>query len=458
MRTISYLAVFAFLASAGAVRAGAEWDYFAQGESQNDLEPSRLDKVFDVSSVNVSQLADPGSSQGPPQPPAAPSAQANASSTSSGNAQSDCCDCCRPRNWWVRVEYIDLWIQGVRVPALVTTSPNGTPQADAGVLPGARVLFGNDTIDEGARSGGRGTLGYWFDDDHGNGIVATWITVGRPTGVANFAASSLGTPILARPFFNVSTGQNDAQLMAFPGLVEGQPGAPATIQITTATSLDVGEISLVHTLNRDNCSELLLIGGYRYLRFGENLTMLENIIPFEGGAFDPNNSLNVADQFEARNEFEGAQLGVQFMRERGNWELDGAVKLGLGNVHESVVVVGSTTFFDSNTSTFETRDGGFLAQASNEGLHSRNRLGFLPEVDLNLRYKFSERFDLMVGYTFMYLSSVVRAGDQIDTAIDSTTLPTASGTTGTPGNRPAFVLHETSLWAQGISGGIEFRF
>src|SRR5262245_42381330 len=102
MRTIPYLAVLLFLAIGGAVRADAEWDYFAEPESQDGLAPSRLDKLFDVSAEDVSKLANRGDSQG--QSSNAPP-QHNATTSNSSNSSCDCCDCCRPRNWWVRVEY-----------------------------------------------------------------------------------------------------------------------------------------------------------------------------------------------------------------------------------------------------------------------------------------------------------------------------------------------------------------
>jgi hypothetical protein len=64
-----------------------------------------------------------------------------------------------------------------------------------------------------------------------------------------------------------------------------------------------------------------------------------------------------------------------------------------------------------------------------------------------------------VGYTFLYVSSVVRPGDQIDRAINPHQVPIDQdfGLPGGP-NRPAPELRATQFWAQGINFGLEFTF
>jgi hypothetical protein len=59
----------------------------------------------------------------------------------------------------------------------------------------------------------------------------------------------------------------------------------------------------------------------------------------------------------------------------------------------------------------------------------------------------------------MYWSSVVRPGDQIDTTINRTQLPSvfAPGMlVGAP--RPGFQFHPTDFWAQGVSFGLELQY
>ena len=49
------------------------------------------------------------------------------------------------------------WVKGDSLPALVTTSPIGTPSSAAGVLgePGTSILYGNQKVNDGIRPGGR---------------------------------------------------------------------------------------------------------------------------------------------------------------------------------------------------------------------------------------------------------------------------------------------------------------
>src|SRR5215813_12025831 len=64
--------------------------------------------------------------------------------------------------FWVGAEYLRWTVKGDKLPALVTTSPPGTPTAEGGVLgfPGTAVLFGDSTVNDEWRSGG--LLGYRF--------------------------------------------------------------------------------------------------------------------------------------------------------------------------------------------------------------------------------------------------------------------------------------------------------
>ena len=67
--------------------------------------------------------------------------------------------------FWAEVDYLAWSVTGDKLPALVTTAPVGTPLGIAGQLgqPTTTVLFGNSSVNNDWRSGGRITAGYWFD-------------------------------------------------------------------------------------------------------------------------------------------------------------------------------------------------------------------------------------------------------------------------------------------------------
>src|SRR5262249_39754470 len=96
--------------------------------------------------------------------------------------------------FWVAAEYLNWSAKGDRLPPLVTTSPQGTPLAQAGVLgaPGTSVLFGDSIVNDRWRSGGRVSAGYWFDPQGTQGIEANFFMLGRTS--TGFAASSNGNP------------------------------------------------------------------------------------------------------------------------------------------------------------------------------------------------------------------------------------------------------------------------
>ena len=98
---------------------------------------------------------------------------------------------------WFRGEYLLWWEKSANLPPLVTTSPAGTPFNEAGVLgqPGTTVLFGG-SVDAGARSGARLSLGYWLNPCHDLGLEADYMFLGNKA--VTFDETSQGDPILAQ--------------------------------------------------------------------------------------------------------------------------------------------------------------------------------------------------------------------------------------------------------------------
>jgi hypothetical protein len=102
-----------------------------------------------------------------------------------------------------------------------------------------------------------------------------------------------------------------------------------------------------------------------------------------------------------------------------------------------------------------TRSGGLLAQRSNSGSFSDTSFAVVPELNLRVGWKATEHVSVSAGYTFLYWSSVSRAGDQIDARVNPTQIP--PGLLSGPA-RPAFVGKDTDFWAQGVSGGVTFSW
>ena len=112
--------------------------------------------------------------------------------------------CSPPGRIWLRADYLMWWTNGTKLPPLVTTSPAGTPVAQAGVLPAATILYGNQTIGNDGRGGVRTTMGMWLDYCHVWNVEFDYFMLGersfirrasRPAIRFSPALSSTSTPM-----------------------------------------------------------------------------------------------------------------------------------------------------------------------------------------------------------------------------------------------------------------------
>jgi hypothetical protein len=132
-------------------------------------------------------------------------------------------------------------------------------------------------------------------------------------------------------------------------------------------------------------------------------------------------------------------------------------------MRETVTIQGNTVTtipgFGSSSAV-----GGILAQSQtntsvgqggNIGTYSRTQLAGIPELDVNLHFQISPLWRFNVGYSLLYLTNVVRPGNQIDPIVDSNRFPPAL----TPvSQHPIFSYSERAVWMQGVNLGLEARF
>ena len=176
------------------------------------------------------------------------------------------------------------------------------------------------------------------------------------------------------------------------------------------------------------------------MEFRENLRIFENLLTLPA----PSTALNVVDQFQVANDFQGGLLGTQFLRTSGVLVTKRRRQPWLRQrARVRSISVGNTTVTDPLGNV--THQPGSVAQPSNDGIHSQNVFAFLPELELYLHYQLTNQIDFSVGYTFLCITRVARVGDQLDTNVSNTQLPTAGPTSGV-GSQPNEILRDTSLW------------
>ncbi len=381
--------------------------------------------------------------------------QAAAPVTTCGSCDGACSSWCSPR-WYGQVDTLIWWAKGNNVPALVSTSPDGTARADAGVLgrPGTQVLHGGESIDGNYRPGLRFVLGYWLDDCQTLGVDATWFSLGDGANSGNYYAQSVGSPlspILTRPFYNVLLGQQDSQLVAFPGVVEGD------VQVATSSEMHSLALLLRRNVWQECGNRLDVVGGYRYFRYREGLTIQERLnVTDPGGAVAVGTTFDIRDSFSTENDFHGGELGLSTVFQRDCWSLDVLTKIAIGNMHQNVNIEGSNVVAPPNQTPL-SGSGGFLALSTNMGGYNRNDFAVLPELNMNLRYCYSESLSLALGYSLLWITDVSRSGDQIDASVNVSQLP-ANGNSLIGDPRPAPQLGSTTMWVQGINLGLVWKY
>jgi hypothetical protein len=370
-----------------------------------------------------------------------------------------CCErggdeCCDFNKFYVSGEYLLWWTRGDPLPPLVTAGSVGD-LTTAGVSPGALdrpgtvVLFGNSDANDRTRSGGRFMAGWWFGCDHCLGVEGGGFFLGKQTD--RFTATSFGTPILARPFFNVLLNQQDAEFVAEPGNaamngVAARPPLAGTITGTASSSFWGAEADLRSRLCCGPCYYVDVFGGYRYLGLDDTLTVSESLQAFETAT--PFAFVGF-DSFKATNRFNGGQIGLDGELRRARWSLGLRTSIALGDVSERVDISGGKSLNGVASA------GDLLTQqGTNIGAFHRDRFAWSPQIGLKLGYQVTNHMRAFVGYDFLYVSSVVRAGDQVNLLVNP--LPLA-GVAGGPAE-PSFAFHGSDFWAQGVNFGLEFRY
>jgi hypothetical protein len=367
-----------------------------------------------------------------------------------------------PRGWfsglcpdlgefWLSGDYL-LWaIKGGRLPPLVTTSPPNS----LGILgqSGTAIAIGDSDVNRGAFSGGRFVGGVWLDDDPVFGFEGAYFFLGERS--TNFDAASSGainSPTLARPFFNVLTNQEDAELLALPGQ------QAASVRVSATTCFQGAEATGIVGLTSGEGYRLELLMGFRFLELDDKLGIGQQITFLPNAPVNAGSVINQVDEFDVGNRYYAGQIGL-----RGESCYRGLLfgvegKLALGGNQQIVDIAGASRFAPPAGSPLVS-SGGLLAVPTNIGRFTHGRFAVVPEIGVQLGYQLGRHLRLFAGYTFLYWSDVVRAGDQIDRGLNATQVSVVqpAGPLAGPA-RPSFSFHETDFWAQGGNFGLEFRY
>ncbi|HKA07622.1 MAG TPA: BBP7 family outer membrane beta-barrel protein, partial [Gemmataceae bacterium] len=195
--------------------------------------------------------------------------------------------------------------------------------------------------------------------------------------------------------------------------------------------------------------EMHWIVGVRYFGLEESLAV-ESMT--QGGGM----RVGTFDSFATRNQFYGGQFGGRWSLTRDNFTIDLILKLAVGGMGQEVVVQGGSSAVMGSGARVD-RPGGLLALQSNIGDYDRVKFVIIRDTQLNVNYCLTENISLRLGYTFMWVSNVVRPGEHVDMGINPSLLPFSGAAPQGP-IRPTFKYDGDVFWMHGINVGVTIRF
>jgi hypothetical protein len=342
-------------------------------------------------------------------------------------------------------DYLLWWFKKGRIPPLVTAGGDGKIGS-----PGTQVLLDDLDFDGDVRQGGRFALGYQFARNPRFGIEAGYFFLtDRQTDVS---FSSPGDPVLAQPYTDAVTGLPDASMVAMPGVAAG------AVTVGSRTRLWGAEANLATGLACSDRFYLTGLGGFRYLSLEDGVTSGEQFrvspdVPGFGG-----NSVTIRDEFRTDNQFYGGQVGLEAGVRFDLLTVDFRARIALGQMRQVATVSGVTSRLSPAGSTDILPGGGLYALSTNSGRHQRDDLAFIPEAGVNLGFRVTDHVKLTAGYSFLWVSTVTRAGEHIDPVLNGNLIPIKESAGPVGPARPAFNFDGSDFWAQGLNLGLELRY
>ncbi|MBX9680724.1 MAG: BBP7 family outer membrane beta-barrel protein [Gemmataceae bacterium] len=347
------------------------------------------------------------------------------------------------------LDYLFMWFRGNRAPALLTTGiPNETLTGSFS-NPNTRVLFGNRDTGSGLANGFKVSFLVYVVDPEVVALETNYFLMEQRSYVNNVSSDAAGNPVIARPFFDPSTGIESARIISNAGTAFGLAHDSFT------TNFQGAEANLAYNVTGNNFNDggnLILIGGARWLNLRERYYSYDvsTTIPATGGV------RNIfSDTIDSSNQFVGGQFGAKVRIRKGRSVFDFVSKLAIGPNFQSINASGyrSTTVNNIPPATVVDPSQGFYVRATNAGQTTRSVIAFAPEFGVNWGFELNDNIRLNFGYNFLYMNNVVRSEGVINRNLASN--PAVNGIYEP--SRASFRTDST-FWIQSLNLGLEFLF
>ncbi len=322
-----------------------------------------------------------------------------------------------------RVEAATFWGSSQGVPSLVRSDEIG--------VPGSVDYFGGTQDWNQSVQGIRGEFGWRFGAGMCDTLQFRFFDAGAQS--LTFDSPVSGVPSIVRPYQTPVPLAQSAVSVKEPGISNGAVLAHGTSDVYGGDLL----FRRIWSQSCDTKTEWL--AGYQQARLNDSIDVHSTTFPI-----GTTNRLELRDQFRTNNAFHGAALGVSRMVTSPRWSLQGMFKLGLGNMERTVTISGFQRVNDAVPTT-----NGLLARSTNNGLYQTNTFVVSPEANVTLGYRLTQNLEATVGYNYLGLPKVARAGEQIDTVSNLDSVNPA---------RPAFSLQESNYSLHSLNYGLQYRY
>ncbi len=366
-------------------------------------------------------------------------------STAAGSALAQNAPMAANGKWSVSAEVLFSWFKASPTPVPIITDN----YIDA---PGVNVLLGGGSVDTNPNAGFKLTGTYRVDSRMGIELTGFYI----PSRSTSSSVSSTGLPgsiDLYLPYFDVLDNRENVTEISY------WPQYRGSAQATLSNNLGGGEVNATWTMPPGDGWRTDLLAGFRYLQLRESYT-INTSSPYNPP--NPADVWNTTDSFDARNRFYGVQVGARAAYDRDAWFGGVAAKVALGTMQQRVSINGYLETNDyNNYGPVQTFKGGYFALPSNIGDYSQNKFTIVPEVAVSAGYKITPQIRVFATASFLYVSNVVRPGEQINRNINTT--QSVSWGNDPPAvlkgpAQPNFQFATTDFWASTLSLGLAYSF
>ena len=347
-----------------------------------------------------------------------------------------------------RIEAATFWPEGQNLPQLVTTRRPANDPATDGLIgqPDTVNLFGGSEVLGGAAQGVRGELGSYLDECRSHGFLLRFFDGGSNS--LSFNSIPTSEPVVTRPFFSTANNAQATVAINYPNSTSGSLNANITSEVYG------GDILFRKLVLKDCAGRLEFLAGYQTARLADSLLINSTTTALPGTPVPTGTVSQLTDQFTTVNRFNGMALGFSGILRERFWSLSGIVKLGLGNMENSVAIDGTSTVTVPGTpGSTSTTSNGLLARNTNEGNYVFNTFVVTPETNLTFGYRFTRRLEATVGYSYLGLPKVARVADQLDPQLASNLSDPPSGA-----RTPSFSLRESNYALHSLDYGLQWRY